>query len=68
LLERFHAGNYSCRAENAAGTDQYTAHLSVNGMQKKEFFFVGNRFSKAGFRQSKRNKTVCNIKIYFYFY
>ena len=30
-IERFHAGNYSCRAVNAAGTDLYTAHLSVNG-------------------------------------
>jgi len=31
LIERFHAGNYSCRAANAAGTDLYTAQLSVNG-------------------------------------
>lgn len=27
-----HAGNYSCRAKNSAGTSEHSAHLTVNGL------------------------------------
>ena len=30
-LQASHTGNYSCRASNAAGTDEYTTAVVVNG-------------------------------------
>lgn len=34
-LQASHTGNYSCRAQNAAGVDQYTTNVVVNGMSYK---------------------------------
>lgn len=30
-LQAHHSGNYSCRATNAAGTDEHTTSIVVNG-------------------------------------
>ena len=32
-VEYRHSGTYTCRAENSAGVDTYSAQLKVNGMQ-----------------------------------
>lgn len=32
-VESEHVGNYTCRAENAAGYDEVTAWLAINGSQ-----------------------------------
>lgn len=35
-----HAGNYTCAAENAAGSDSHTSMLIINGAKFVETFFI----------------------------